>query len=62
MLRWLEEYSSTIKRRNPFWVTMFNGTQQAYFLDIMRADKPLDLLARVGDAASWHQTEFDYAR
>ena len=63
VIDWFHGYRSQVQREHPFWLTSFSGTDQAYFLDIVRADSPKDMIAKAINRQSQIQPEqlsFDY--
>jgi hypothetical protein len=62
ILDWFHTYRSKVLEQHPLWLTVFNGTDQAYFLDIVQVDTPQELIAEtVGTGQTWQQLELDYA-
>ena len=68
VIDWFHSYRSTVHKDNPLWLTSFNCTDQAYFLDIMQASSPKDLIIKATDATSRfqqrepYQLSLDYAK
>ena len=62
VLDWIHAYRAQVRAENPTWVTFFHFGEQAYFLNIIRADTQQEMIAAVIDVAeTWRQMDFEYA-
>lgn len=71
VIDWFHDYRTAVQKQHPLWLTSFNATDHAYFLDIVQASSPKDLIAKALDVAGQadhnfpsepQQLSFDYAQ
>ena len=61
VIDWFHAYRSTVHRQYPFWLTTFHTADHGYFLDILKADDPREMLSHaVGTGTAWQQIELDF--
>jgi len=60
VLEWLGSYRSTIRDLHPMWLTSVAATRNAFFLDVIPASTPQEVVANAIDLSS-KQLSFEFA-